>query len=181
MTIARGLYTRFERLIHEAAKFGVVGLIGFVVTEIGYYVLHYPLSMGPLTAVTIATVAATIATFIGNRYWTFRHRQGGGTTREVVMFFALNGVGLLIQYACIGLVNYGLGQTGKIANFVALTVGVGLGTVFRFWSYRKWVWVVPPADLDAVGQVGGPDPVSSFPASVGGTGGGLHDGPGSSR
>ena len=60
MTIARGLYTRFERLIHEAAKFGVVGLIGFVVTEIGYYVLHYPLSMGPLTAVTIATVAIII-------------------------------------------------------------------------------------------------------------------------
>jgi putative flippase GtrA len=141
----RGLYARFRQLIHEAARFGVVGVLGLIVTEVGYYLLHNTLTIGPLTSVTIATIAATIVTFLGNRHWTFRHRTGSGTAREGILFFALNGVGLLIQYACIGVTNYGLGLTDKVSNQVAVTVGIGVGTLFRFWSYRKWVWVQAPA------------------------------------
>jgi hypothetical protein len=59
------------------------------------------------------------------------------------MFFALNGVGLLIQWALVGFTTYGLGETGKLANVVANNVGIALGTLFRFWSYRKWVWSAP--------------------------------------
>ena len=29
------------------------------------------------------------------------------------------------------------------ANVVANNVGIVLGTLFRFWSYRKWVWAAP--------------------------------------
>jgi putative flippase GtrA len=136
---------RFRHLIHELAKFGVVGLVGFIVTDIGYNLLYYSANLGPLTSVTIATVAATCTTFIGNRYWTFRHRDGSGTGRETVMFFGLNGVGLLIQYASIGFTNYALGLTDKLSNNIALLLGIGFGTLFRFWSYRKWVWAAPQA------------------------------------
>jgi len=30
---------------------------------------------------------------------------------------------------------------------VAVNLGIGLGTLFRFWSYRKWVWVPPEVSL----------------------------------
>jgi len=63
--------------------------------------------------------------------------------RETVMFFALNGVGLLIQWAVVGFTVYGLGQTSNVANFIANNIGIVLGTLFRFWSYRKWVWTAP--------------------------------------
>jgi putative flippase GtrA len=153
VSFARGLYERFRHLIHEMAKFGVVGLIGLVVTDIGYNLLYYSLRFGPLTSVTIATIAATCVTFVGNRYWTFRHREGSGTSRETIMFFALNGVGLLIQYASIGFTNYALSRTDKLSNNIALLIGIGLGTLFRFWSYRKWVWVAPPAGLASTPHV----------------------------
>jgi putative flippase GtrA len=148
---------RFRHLIHEMAKFGIVGLAGVVVTEIGYNLLHYsPFRFGPLTSVTLATIAATCTTFIGNRYWTFRHRDGSGTSRETVMFFGLNGIGLLIQYASIGFTNYALGLTDKLSNNVALVAGIGLGTLFRFWSYRKWVWVAPSGVVPTVVAWTGP-------------------------
>ena len=57
----------------------------------------------------------------------------------------LNGVGLLIQLACIGFTYYALGLHRPPGYNIALVIGIGLGTLFRFWSYRKWVWAAPPA------------------------------------
>lgn len=138
------MYGRFRHLIHEGAKFGVVGGIGFVVTDGGTNLLQPPLD-GWLKANAIATVTATLVTYLGNRYWTFRHRERGGMGRETVMYFVLNGIGLGIQLACIGFANYALGLTDKLTSNIALFLGICLGTLFRFWSYRKWVWLAPAA------------------------------------
>jgi putative flippase GtrA len=136
----RDLYGRFRHLIHEGAKFLVVGGIGTVVTFVVANALH---SIGEYKAITVATIVATVITYVGNRYWSFRHRQGNGTARESVVFFILNAIGLLIYYACIWLVVDAAGLKGKLWYNVALVVGTGLGTLFRFWSYRKWVWGTP--------------------------------------
>jgi hypothetical protein len=100
----------------------------------------------------IATVAAMIVTYLGSRYWTFRHRERSGMGRETILFLVLNGMGLAIQLACIGITNYALGRTDKLAANIALLVGICLGTLFRFWSYRRWVWIAPAASpaLDPV-------------------------------
>jgi putative flippase GtrA len=157
------LYARFRHLIHEGFKFLVIGVGGAIVTFGAANALH---SIGKYKAITIATILATAFTYLGNRYWTFRHRQGKGTTRDSALFFFLNGVGLLIYYACIGLLDLaGLGHSVAWYN-VALVVGTGLGTLFRFWSYRKWIWLASPApragshedlpaELAAVGAVTG--------------------------
>jgi putative flippase GtrA len=140
-------YQRFRLVIHEGAKFGIVGLIGIGITNVVFEPLHSRLHLGVLTSVTIATIVATVFTFFGNRYWSFKDRAGAGTSREGLMFFILNGVGLLIQDAVVGFSDHGLGLASKLDNYVALNVGIGLGTLFRFWSYRKWVWVPPEVQL----------------------------------
>jgi putative flippase GtrA len=144
---ATELYQRFRQLIHEGAKFLVVGGIGFVVVLAGSDALHYDLGLGKFTSVTIATIVATGITFLGNRYWSFKHRQGAGARSETVLFFLLNGVGLLIQYACIFLVTDLFALSGRIWYTIANFAGVGIGTLFRFWSYRKWIWVRPEVAL----------------------------------
>ncbi len=140
-------YRQFRQQIHEGAKFLIVGGIGLIIVLIGSYVLHFEFGLGKFTSVTIATVVATAASFLGNRYWSFRHRQGAGARSETIMFFILNAVGLLIQYACIGLVTDVLGLSGKFWYSMANLIGVGIGTLFRFWSYRKWIWVHPEKHL----------------------------------
>jgi putative flippase GtrA len=142
----RGLYERFRHLIHEGARFGVVGGIGFVVTDGGTNLLESSFHMGWLKANVIATVAAMMVTYLGSRYWTFRHRERSGMGRETVLFFVLNGIGLGIQLACLGIAKYGLGMTDKFSLNVALFLGICFGTLFRFWSYRKWVWTAPALD-----------------------------------
>lgn len=148
MSLVNTLYQRFRLLIHEGGKFLVVGGIGFVVTLGGADVLHLGIGIEKYVAVTIATIVATAVTFVGNRYWTFSHREGAGTTRESVMFFVLNGVGLLIQYACIWIIQDVLGHQGGLWYNIANLVGIIIGTIFRFWSYRKWVWHMLPPELE---------------------------------
>ena len=177
MNSVRGLYERFRQLIHEGAKFGVVGGIGFVVADGGTNLLQSTLHLGWLKSNVIATLAATIITYFGSRYWTFRHRERGGMGRETVLFFGLNGMGLGIQLACLGFTNYALGLTDKFASNVALFLGICLGTLFRFWSYRKWVWIAAPAGpaLDpaefAAVELSPMQPGATAPRSAPGSGG----------
>jgi putative flippase GtrA len=155
----RRLYGQFRQLIHEGTKFLVVGGIGLVVTNAAYGLLrHY--AVGPVTATTVATIVATVVTYVGNRYWSFSHRERAGIAREGIIFLILNGVGLLIQDAFVGFNYYvlGLGHE-RVAQFIALNAGIAAATVFRFWSYRKWVWVAPAADL-AVRAVPAAQPAS---------------------
>jgi len=138
VSTVRGLYERFRHLIHEGSKFLIIGALGAVITFGVANALH---GIGRYKAVTIATILATVFTYLGNRYWSFRHRQGQGEVRDSVIFFVLNGIGLLIYYACIGLTDLAGQGKSKFWYNVALIVGTGLGTLFRFWSYRKWVWI----------------------------------------
>jgi putative flippase GtrA len=150
------IYQRFQRYIHEFGRFATVGAVGFVATAAGYNVLRYAGDVGPLTANTIATTGAAAITFLGNRYWTFagRARSGDGgpsriSVRETILFLFFNAVGLGIQAVCIGVTNYALGHTDKLSNNIALLAGICLGTVFRFWSYRTWVWCGQSASADS--------------------------------
>lgn len=143
MGFAIAIYGRFRQLVHELAKFGIVGAVAFLVTLGGTNALHFVVGMGPLTSNTLATVVAATIAFAGNRYWTFRKRADSGLGREYFLFFVLNGVGLLIQLLCIGFTHYTLKLDGHFAYNVALIIGIGLGTMFRFWSYKKWVFLPP--------------------------------------
>ena len=137
MDLLRDLYARFRVLIHEVAKFGVVGIIAFIITLGGANVLHFGAGLGPLTSVTIATVFA----FAGNKLWAFRHRKGSRLGRESVLFFVFNGIGLLIQLAFVATAHYGLGLKDTFSYNVANVIGIGVATMFRLYTYRRWVFL----------------------------------------
>lgn len=143
MKYAIALYQRFALLIREVAKFGIIGALAFVVTWAGTNVLHFGLGWGPLTSNAVATIVAATFAYAGNKFWTFRHRRDSGLGREYFLFFVLNGVGLLIQLLCIGFVHYTLDMQGRVPYNVALIIGIVLGTLFRYWSYKKWVFLPP--------------------------------------
>ena len=56
----------------------------------------------------------------------------------------LNVLGLVIQLLCLGAITYVLDLPGRLAYNVALVTGIGLGYMFRYWSYRTWVWKTRP-------------------------------------
>ena len=150
----RSLYAlaaaRVSAAFHELAKFGTVGALAFVVDVSLFNISLHVAPHKPLTAKVISTVVAASFAFVLNRAWSFRHRQRSSVHREYAMFFILNAIGLLIAVSCLGLSHYVLGLDSKVAdNISANGIGVALGTMFRFWSYRRFVWVAPAAVEEA--------------------------------
>jgi putative flippase GtrA len=119
--------------------------------------------VGPVTSTTIATIIATIVAYIGNRYWSFKHRERTSVPREGLLFFVLNAIGLLIQDAVVAFNSYVLHlEHHKLAEFLALNAGIAIATVFRFWSYRKFVWRLAPAEDAGTGAVPGAGPATPY-------------------
>jgi putative flippase GtrA len=152
---------RLRALAHEAAKFGVVGGIGFTVDVTVFNVLRFAGDPGvlehkPLTAKAISVTVATMVTYLGNRHWTWAERQRSGAQREVTLFFVLNAMGMAIALGCLAVSHYALDLRSPLAdNISANVIGLFLGMLFRFWSYRTFVFKRHPEDeaLDLTGHL----------------------------
>jgi putative flippase GtrA len=134
----------------EALKFGAVGAIAFVL-DVGLFNLLttglWPGAGLPpldghekLAKISSASVAILWA-WLGNRYWTFRHRRQATPARELFLFVVMNLVGLVISVVCLTVSHDVLGFTSPLAdNISGNVIGIGLGTLFRFWAYRRFVF-----------------------------------------
>ena len=148
-----GIRRRFAELIPELAKFGVVGLIGSVIDLGGAAYLHGDVGIEAMAAKALSITAATVVTYLGSRFWTFRHRVNQALLREGTLFVALNVVGLVIAEAVIAFTTYGLDAKSALAYNAASVVGTGLGTIFRYFSYKKWVFLAgAPGAAVAAGE-----------------------------
>lgn len=135
----RGLASLFWR---EVLKFGTVGGIAFVIDSALYiWLFTGPMNDSEVKAKVVASIVATCFSWVANRYWTFRHRRQANVLRELVLFLIMNGIGLAIAAGCVAFAKYILGLTDKPSLFIAgSVVGLVLGTIFRFFAYRFWVF-----------------------------------------
>ncbi|MEP6463971.1 MAG: GtrA family protein [Frankiaceae bacterium] len=146
----RALDSRFRAVLHEVAKFGVVGFLNFALDVALFNLLRVSvLQNKPITAGVLSTTVAATSSYFMNRHWTWRHRARTGLRRELPLFLVLSGVGLGISTGCLALSHYALGLHTLLADNVAKNgVGLLLGMAWRFWSFKRWVFLVPPANSD---------------------------------
>ena len=146
------LETKVRGLFAELAKFGTVGALSFLIDVAIFNAVLLVLDK-PLTAKVISTVFSATNAFVLNRAWSFKHRERTNVRREYSVFFVLNAVGLSISLLCLAVSHYVLGFESRLAdNIAANGVGLVLGTTFRFWSYRRFVWAAPSAVEDAADE-----------------------------
>ncbi|MEU6253398.1 GtrA family protein [Streptomyces sp. NPDC047043] len=138
-----------RRLAHEIAKFGAVGALGTVVNFGVSNLLWHLTSLQAVRANVIATVVAIGVNYLGFRYFTYRDRDKSARTKELSLFLAFSAVGLVIENGILFAAIYGFGWDSSLERNIFKVVGIGLGTLFRFWSYRTWVFKTLPA-RDAV-------------------------------
>lgn len=155
MRFVRLLPERWQKFLHEALKFGAVGGVNAVINYAVFNALALTVfADGQLKANVVATIVATCTSYLMNRHWTYRDRPKSAVHRETALFFLFNATGLAIELGVLALAKYGFGLSGLLALNIAKTVGVGLATIFRFWSYRTFVFRKPPSSPDKVDQNG---------------------------
>ncbi|MHA6693973.1 GtrA family protein [Homoserinimonas sp. A520] len=137
-------------LLTQLTRFGLVGLIGLVIDVSVFNLLRLTvfspeaLHEGPVVAKVISTSLAIVANWMGNRHWTFARERRGHLAREGAEFFLVSFGGMLIGLFCLWMSHYVLGYQSLLADNVSSNVvGLALGTAFRFWGYRVWVFREP--------------------------------------
>ncbi|MFI9121702.1 GtrA family protein [Streptomyces bikiniensis] len=139
------LRTRLDRLFREVAKFGVVGGLGVLVNLAVFNSVRHFSDLPVVRASIVATVVAIVFNYVGFRYFTYRDRDKSGRTRELTLFLLFSLVGLVIENGVLYTATYGLGWDGPLASNFFKFFGIGIATLFRFWSYRTWVFRALPA------------------------------------
>lgn len=153
---------RIDRLTKEVAKFGAVGGAGLIVNLLTFNLVRSVTDLQVVRASVIATVVAIVSNYIGFRYFTYRDRDKSRRTREMTLFVLFSAVGLVIENGILFAATYGLDFHSPLANNVFKFVGIGVATLFRFWSYRTWVFRALPAReavADAESFLEQPDPL----------------------
>ncbi len=146
------LPSRWQKLIAEVSQFLLVGGVSYLV-DVGlsnllvYGFFGFPalLHDSPLKAKIVSTVASIIVAWLGNKFLTYKDRNGGSNVRGFVMFVVVNLIGMVIVIAPLGVTWYVLHLRDPISyNISTNIIGIGLGMIFRFYAYRTWVFRAEP-------------------------------------
>jgi len=136
---------------HELAKFTLVGGTTFIVDTVAFYGLKSSvLEAKPVTAKVIAVLVATSLSYVLNREWSFKSRGGREAHHEAALFFAISGVGMAINAAPLWVSSYVFDLRvpnvssfeENVADFIsAQIIGTLLAMAFRWWAFRKFVFL----------------------------------------
>jgi putative flippase GtrA len=82
-------------LLAQFAKFGVVGVVGFLIDTATVYGLRA--SLGLYGAGAVAYIVAASSNWVLNRVWTFRGRGSGPAHRQWALFMTTNLLGFALN------------------------------------------------------------------------------------
>jgi putative flippase GtrA len=154
---------RLRTLGPEVVKFGIIGGLNVVVNWVSFnLLLILPIfANGQLKAKVIATGVAIVSSYFMNRHWTYKDRDKSAAHREFVLFLGFNLVGMLIELAVMAATKYIFGLTSWLAINAAFVVGLAIGTTFRFFTYRNWVFT-HSEDAEPAAAAMGPDDLEDY-------------------
>jgi putative flippase GtrA len=140
----------FRQRVTVLARFGVVGVAGIVV-NLGVF---NALRLGPLgpddsvggdddrvvTAKVIAAVVSILFAWVAHRGWTFKGQQRHHPGKELALFGAVNAVAIVLEAGLVALTHHGFGWTSLLADNASSLVGIGLGTIVRYFGFTAFVF-----------------------------------------
>ena len=92
-----------KRLLAQIMKFGVVGVIAFVIDYGLLALLTEAFGVNYLVSATISFTASVVFNYAASMRYVFTHKEGMSRRREFVVFVVLSVIGLLINDALMWL------------------------------------------------------------------------------
>lgn len=86
-----------KNLIAQIMKFGVVGVIAFVIDYGVMVFLTEVFGLNPVVSATISFIVSVIFNYIASMRYVFSHKEDMSRSREFVIFIVLSIIGLIIN------------------------------------------------------------------------------------
>ena len=90
-----------KKLLAQFMKFGVVGVIAFVIDYGLLALLTELFGINYLVSATISFTASVVFNYDASMRYVFTHKEGMSRRREFVIFVVLSVIGLLINNGCM--------------------------------------------------------------------------------
>jgi len=123
----------------QITKVAVIGLINTVVDFSVFNVLR-ELSVPLYVSVTAALVVATFVSYLLNRHYTFKLRDGKVSWREAGQFYAVNLVALAVTLGVVALAQIFFDPLSRLGENIAKAAAVGIILLPKFAAYRDVVF-----------------------------------------
>ncbi|NJE80131.1 GtrA family protein [Olsenella sp. SW781] len=127
-----------KSLMGQFLKFGVVGVIAFVIDYAVLMLLSQVVGWDPVVSSAISFTLSVVFNYVASMRYVFTRREDLSREREFVIFVVLSIVGLGINSAIIwaGTQAFGGGALAVTITKVVATVVVAL---WNFWSRKRWL------------------------------------------
>lgn len=128
----------------EFSAFVMVGVVATAVSASLYNLFAHTPALGeaaatqqPMVAFVLANAVGMAVSFVGTRWWVFHDRHAIGPAGGLLGFVVINILSWAVPLASLSFSRYVLGLSSALADNLAVNViGLGLGTVLRFWALR---------------------------------------------
>ena len=131
------LNTLVRKLIEQLMKFGIVGVIAFV---IDWGILN--LLVGIFHKHTVSFIISLIFNYLASMKFVFKHRDDMARWMEILIFVAGAVVGLFMNDAIIWISTYGMNHDAYVSQHAEYLLRTKIGKfVVMIWNFliRKWL------------------------------------------
>jgi putative flippase GtrA len=123
----------------QLVKFGLVGLLGYVVNLAVFAMLTQALDVHHIPAAVAAFCVAVTNNFLWNRHWTFDARHGHAGF-QAARFFTVSVLALGINLAALEF----LIRVGELSELPAQAIAVAFAMPFNFIGNKLWTFAEEP-------------------------------------
>lgn len=134
----KGSSMDLKPLVEQFLKFGVVGVVAFVVDYGVLMLLSQCLGWDPVISSVISFVVSVVVNYVGSMHFVFERRDDLSRRREFSTFVILSAVGLVINSACIW-VGTGIFGSGALSVTVTKVLATIIVSVWNFVSRKHWL------------------------------------------
>lgn len=129
-----------KQLIAQFMKFGVVGVIAFLIDFGLLVVLTEFFGVNYLVSATISFVVSVIFNYVASMRYVFTHKEDMSRRKEFVIFVVLSAIGLVINDVCMW------------AGVTLLAINYMVTKIFATVVVAVWNFVTRKVFLDAGNQ-----------------------------
>jgi putative flippase GtrA len=126
----------------KAWRYSSVSIMGVVITQILIVVLYNGMGLQAWVTNFVAVTISSIPAYMLNRAWVWNKHAGHSMTREVLPFWGMALLGLLLSTIAVAIVSQYTDAT--IAISLANIASFGVLWVGKFLVLEKWMFVDHP-------------------------------------
>ena len=127
-----------RRLFEQLVKFGVVGVLAFVIDYGVLMLLSQVLGVNAVLAAAISFCVSVVFNYLASMRFVFTHRDDLSTTHELLIFVVLSVIGLGINELIMWVGTSSFGDSGLVVTVVKIAA-TAIVMTWNFVSRKLWL------------------------------------------